>query len=73
MTDYTSHRVEMRLMGTQEDLEVWLKLMRKMQDHDLLEILEESTPYKNRGESKLYRVYLKLNLNYPDNAPGRNP
>ncbi len=29
----------------------------------LIEILEESMPYKNRGESKMYRVYLEVNLN----------
>lgn len=46
-----SHRIEMRLMGT---------------DHKILEILEESDPYKNRGESLLFRVYLKVNLDYPD-------
>lgn len=62
----TEHRIEMRLMGTERDLEIWLKLVRKMQDHQLLEILEESKPYPNRGESKLYRVYLKVNLDYPD-------
>lgn len=62
----TNHRIEMRLMGTEQDLEIWLKLVRKMQDHKILEILEESAPYKNRGESKLYRVYLKVNLDYPD-------
>lgn len=55
-------------MGTKEDLEIWLKLVRKMQDHQILEILEESTPYKNRGESKLYRVCLKVNLDYPDES-----
>lgn len=56
----------MRLMGTREDLEIWLRLVHKMQQHQLLEILEESAPYPNRGESKLYRVYLKVNLDYPD-------
>lgn len=62
----TNHRIEMRLMGTKEDLEIWLLLVRKMQDHQILEILEESAPYPNRGESKLYRVYLKVDLDYPD-------
>jgi hypothetical protein len=29
----------------------------------LIEILEESMPYKNRGDSNMYRVYLEANLN----------
>ncbi len=62
----TNHRIEMRLMGTEKDLKVFLELVHKMQDHQLLEILEESNPYKNRGESKLYRVYLKVDLDYPE-------
>ncbi len=62
----TNHRIEMRLVGTEKDLEIWLKLVRKMQDHQLLESLEESKPYPNRGDSKLYRVYLKVNLDYPE-------
>ena len=61
----TTHRIEMRLMGTQEDLEIWLRLVRKMQEHEIVEILEESAPYRNRGDSKLFRVYLKINLDYP--------
>ena len=63
-----SHRIEMRLMGTQEDLEIWLRLVQKMQDHQILEIIEESKPYPNRGDSKQFRVYLKVNLNYPDES-----
>ncbi|MBD2006992.1 MULTISPECIES: hypothetical protein [Cyanophyceae] len=61
----TNHRIEMRLTGTESDLKVFLELIHKMQDHHLLEILEESSPYKNRGESKLYRVYLKVDLDRP--------
>jgi hypothetical protein len=34
-----------------------------MDKKGLIEILEESTPYKNRGDSKMYRVYLEVNLN----------
>jgi hypothetical protein len=32
----------------------------------LIEILEESQPYPNRGESKLYRLYLEIDLNIPE-------
>jgi hypothetical protein len=28
--------------------------------------LEESQPYPNRGESKLYRLYLEIDLNIPE-------
>lgn len=62
----TNRRIEMRLTGTKEDLEIWLKLIHKMEQHQLLEVLEESKPYPNRGDSKLFRVYLKVNLDYPD-------
>jgi GTPase SAR1 family protein len=56
----------MRLTGTESDLKVFLELIHKMQNHHLLEVLEESSPYKNRGESKLYRVYLKVDLERPE-------
>jgi hypothetical protein len=53
----------MRLSGTEADLKAYLYLLHAMENKGLIEILEESSPYKNRGESKLYRVYLELNLN----------
>lgn len=54
--------IDMRLTGTEEDLERWLLLLKRMDERGLIEILEQSAPYKNRGESKLYRVYIKVNL-----------
>ena len=59
----TNHRIKMRLSGTEADLKAYLYLRHAMENKGLIEILEESSPYKNRGESKLYRVYLELNLN----------
>jgi hypothetical protein len=53
----------MRLSGTEADLKAYLYLLRAMDTKGLIEILEESQPYKNRGESKMYRVYLEVNLN----------
>jgi hypothetical protein len=59
----TNHRIKMRLSGTEADLKAYLYLLRAMDTKGLIEILEESQPYKNRGESKMYRVYLEVNLN----------
>ncbi len=59
----TNHRIKMRLCGTEADLKAYLYLLRAMDTKGLIEILEESQPYKNRGESKMYRVYLEVNLN----------
>ena len=59
----TSHRVDMRLTGTQEDLEVWLKLVQKMADHKVIDIIQESKLYPNRN-SQLCRMYLQLNVRY---------
>lgn len=62
----TSHRIDMRLTGTQEDLEVWLKLVRKMAEHKVVDIIQESRLYPNRN-SQLCRIYLQLNVRYfPD-------
>jgi len=58
-----NHRVKMRLSGTESDLKAYLYLLRAMDRKGLIEILEESEPYKNRGDSKIYRVYLEVNLN----------
>jgi len=57
-----SHRIKMRLSGTEEDLQNWLIFLRKVEEKGLIEILEQSHPYKNRGESKLYRVYAEIDL-----------
>ncbi len=62
----TNHRIKMRLSGTDTDLKAYLYLLRAMDKKGLIEILEESQPYKNRGESKMYRVYLEVNLNMED-------
>jgi hypothetical protein len=59
----TEHRIEIRLVGTQEDLEKWEWFLEKMNEKGLVTILEKSRLYKNRGESLLYRQYLKINLN----------
>jgi hypothetical protein len=53
----------MRLSGTEADLKAYLYLLHAMDKKGLIEILEESEPYKNRGESKMFRVYLEVNLN----------
>jgi len=53
----------MRLEGTVSDLEAYLYLLHAMDAKGLIEILQESKPYKNREPSKLYRVYLDVNLN----------
>lgn len=62
----TNHRIKMRLSGTQDDLKAYLYLLHAMNKKGLIEILEESQSYRNRGESKLYRVYLEVNLNIPE-------
>lgn len=58
-----NHRIKMRLSGTEADLKAYLYLLHAMDKKGLIEILEESQPYKNRGESKIHRVYLEVNLN----------
>lgn len=58
-----NHRIKMRLSGTESDLKAYLYLLHAMDKKGLIEILEESQPYKNRGESKIHRVYLEVNLN----------
>lgn len=59
-------RVKIRLSGTEKDLEVILKLFNLMEKHQLLEILEASDPYANRGNSKISRVYLEVEIEHPD-------
>ncbi len=61
------HRIKMRLSGTEEDLKDWLLFMDAVDRKGLIEILEKSSPYKNRGESKLYRVYLEIDLKVDPN------
>lgn len=58
----SGHRIEMRLMGTQSDIDIWLKLLRAMERCQVLEISRESTPFKNRDSEKIFRIYLQLNL-----------
>lgn len=62
----SNHRINMRLSGTESDLKAYLYLLHAMDAKGLIEILEESKPYRNRGESKIYRCYLDINLNIPE-------
>lgn len=62
----SNHRINMRLSGTEADLKAYLYLLRAMDKKGLIEILEESKPYQNKGESKIFRVYLDINLNMED-------
>lgn len=66
-------RVKMRLSGTVEDLQSFLYLFRSASRAGLLRILEESKPYKNRGESELYRVYLEVELRIDPTAQSSPP
>jgi hypothetical protein len=56
----------MRLSGTEADLKAYLYLLHAMDKKGLIEILEESKPYPNKGDSKILRVYLDINLNMED-------
>lgn len=58
-----SNQIEMRLMGTQEDLQRWEWFLNLMDSKGLIIILEKSKLYNNRGESLLYRQYIKIRLN----------
>ncbi len=62
----TNHRINMRLSGTEADLKAYLYLLHAMDKKGLIEILEESKPYSNKGDSKILRVYLDINLNMED-------
>jgi hypothetical protein len=62
----TNHRIKMRLSGTESDLKAYLYLLRAMDRKGLIEILEESQPYPNRGDSKFFRAYLEIDLNIPE-------
>lgn len=58
-----SSYIEMRLMGTEEDLQRWEWFLNLMDSKGLITVLEKSKLYKNRGESLLYRQYIKIRLN----------
>jgi hypothetical protein len=53
---------DIRISGTLEDLQHWEQLLNELQSSGKIEILESSTPYKNRGDSKIYRQYIKVKI-----------
>ena len=55
--------VDMRLMGTEEDLEKWAWFINLIAEKGMIDVLEKRGLYQNRGDSKLYRLYLKIKLN----------
>ena len=55
--------IEMRLMGTEQDLEKWAWFIELIESKDMITVLEKSKLYPNRGDSKLYRLYIKIKLN----------
>jgi hypothetical protein len=46
--------IEMRLMGTKEDLEKWSWFLELVESKDMITVLEKGKFYQNRGESKLF-------------------
>jgi hypothetical protein len=55
--------IDMRLMGTQEDLDKWAWFLELVESKGMITVLEKSRLYSNRGESKLLRLYMKIKLN----------
>jgi hypothetical protein len=55
--------IEMRLMGTPEDLEKWAWFLDLVAEKGMISVLDKSKLYPNRGESKLMRLYIKIKLN----------
>ena len=53
---------DIRINGTLPQLEQWQRLLKELERHNLAAIYEISKPYPNRGESKLYRSYIKAEL-----------
>lgn len=49
--------MKIRLMGTKEEIAWFSKILENSAE---LEVLEISSLYKNRGESKLYRAYVEV-------------
>ncbi|MBD2773334.1 hypothetical protein [Iningainema tapete] len=59
--------IDMRLMGTEEDLNKWAWFLGECEKRQLITILEKSKPYPNRGDSKFVRQYIKIKLNAENN------
>ena len=53
---------DIRISGTLEELQQWEKILKELQENDVIEIMEVSKPYKNRGDNKIYRQYLKAKI-----------
>ncbi len=58
-----STSVEMRLMGTEEDLNKWAWFLELVESKGMITVLDKGKLYPNRGESKLMRLYIKIKLN----------
>lgn len=58
--------IDMRLMGTPEDLDRWAWFLGECEKRGLITILEKSRTYANRGDSRLVRLYIKIKLNAED-------
>lgn len=57
-----SDPIDVRLSGTEEDLQAMCWFLRQMSESGLIDIQQLSKLYKNRGESQLYRQYIKIKL-----------
>jgi hypothetical protein len=49
-------------MGTDDDVKAFMILFKKMNERKIIDILDESNSYSNRGESKMLRKYLEVDL-----------
>lgn len=61
--DDDSSKIDMRLMGVESDLEKWSWFLDLLESKDIITVLQKGRLYRNRGDSKLYRLYVKIKLN----------
>lgn len=54
--------MKIRLHGVSEEISKFTKLFKALEESGVIEILQQSEPYADRGTSKYCRVYMDVNL-----------
>lgn len=54
--------MRIRLHGVSEEISKFTKLFKALEESEVIDILQQSKPYADRGTSKYYRVYLDVAL-----------
>lgn len=55
--------IKLRIMSHKQDNDLFCLILKELESIDAIKIIEQSVPYKNRGNSIAERIYFDIEIN----------